>query len=155
MAVVTRARPLVPFDQEAATVPPPRSIGRALIGHRLSAWLVDTGIVLTLQVAAFLGLASLLDRYDGFTVDLIERYDVSRSFLDGVIAATLLIVAPLAYRVLFDRLWEGQTLGKYCFGLQIVRRSTWAGAWRGRWPASPHSPWGASGTPSRSSTDSV
>jgi cardiolipin synthase (CMP-forming) len=33
-------------------------------------------------------------------------------------------VLPLAYRVLFDRLWYGQTLGKYCFGLQVVRRST-------------------------------
>ena len=55
---------------------------------------------------------------------MIERYDVSRAFLDGVIAVTLLITVPLAYRVLFDRLWYGQTLGKYCLGLQVVRRST-------------------------------
>jgi cardiolipin synthase len=66
----------------------------------------------------------LLDRYDGFTLDVIERYDVSRSFLDAVAAATLLIAVPLGYRVVFDRLWDGQTLGKYCFGLQVVRRST-------------------------------
>ena len=129
MAAVAPARPLAPFDQEADTIPPSpppraRPRARALIGHRLSAWLVDTGILLTLQVAAYLGLSSLLDRYDGFTLELIERYDVSRSFLDGVIAATLLITVPLGYRVVFDRLWEGQTLGKYCFGLQIVRRST-------------------------------
>ena len=124
MAAVTQARFVVPFDQDARDLALARPRGRALIGHRISAWLVDTGIVLTLQVGAFLGLAALLDRYDGFTVDVLERYDVSRPFLDGVIAATLLIAAPLAYRVLFDRLWYGQTLGKYCFGLQVVRRST-------------------------------
>jgi cardiolipin synthase len=124
MAAVTQARPVVLFDQEAAEIAPVRPGGRALVGHRLSAWLVDTGILLTLQVGAFLGLSSLLDRYDGFTADVIERYDVSRPFLDGVVAVTLLITVPLAYRVLFDRLWYGQTLGKYCFGLQVVRRST-------------------------------
>lgn len=124
MAAVTQARPVVPFDQDARETTPTRPRGRALVGHRVSAWLVDTGILLTLQVGAFIGLAALLDRYDGFTVDVIERYDVSRPFLDGVIAATLLIAVPLAYRVVFDRLWYGQTLGKYCFGLQVVRRST-------------------------------
>ena len=127
MAAVTQARGVVPFDQDAGdtTAPrPPRRAPRALIGHRLSAWLIDVGILLTLQVGAFLGISGLLDRYDGFTVDVMERYDVSRSFLDGVAAATLLLVVPLAYRVVFDRLWDGQTLGKYCFGLQVVRRST-------------------------------
>jgi len=124
MVAVTRARPVVPFDQDARDAAAARPRERALTGHRLSAWLIDTGIVLTIQVGAFLGLAAVLDRYDGFTVDVIDRYDVSRAFLDGVIGATLLIVVPLAYRVLFDRLWYGQTLGKYCFGLQVVRRST-------------------------------
>jgi len=122
MAAVTQARFVVPFDQDARDLALARPRGRALIGHRISAWLVDTGIVLTLQVGAFLGLAALLDRYDGFTADVLERYDVSRPFLDGVIAATLLIAVPLGYRVVFDRLWYGQTLGKYCFGLQVVRR---------------------------------
>ena len=70
----------------------------------------------------FLGLSALLDRYDGFTRDVMDRYDVSRGFLDAVIAATLLLALPLAYRVLFDWRWDGQTLGKYCFGLQVVRR---------------------------------
>jgi cardiolipin synthase len=122
MAAVAQARPVVLFDQEAGDITPPRPRARALIGHRLSAWLVDTGIILTLQMGAFLGLSALLDRYDGFTLDLIERHHVSRPFLDGVIAATLLIAVPLGYRVVFDRLWYGQTLGKYCFGLQVVRR---------------------------------
>ena len=124
MAAVAQARPVVLFDQEAGDITPPRPRARALIGHRLSAWLVDTGIILTLQMGAFLGLSALLDRYDGFTLDLIERHHVSRPFLDGVIAATLLIAVPLGYRVVFDRLWYGQTLGKYCFGLQVVRRSS-------------------------------
>ena len=122
MAAVASARRVTLFDQEAVDIVPARSRARALIGHRLSAWLVDTGILLTLQVAAFLGLSGLLDRYDGFTLDVLERYDVSRGFLDGVIAATLLIVLPLTYRVLFGWRWDGQTLGKYCFGLQVVRR---------------------------------
>jgi cardiolipin synthase len=125
MAAVTRARPVALFDQDARdAAAPARPRTRALTGHRLAAWLIDTGIIVTFQVGAFLGLAALLDRYDGFTADVIERYDVSRAFLDGVIAVTLLITVPLAYRVLFDRLWYGQTLGKYCFGLQVVRRST-------------------------------
>jgi cardiolipin synthase len=123
MAAVTQARPVVLFDQEAGDTTPPGPIPRALIGHRLSAWLVDTGILLTLQIGAFLGVSALLDRYDGFTLDLIARHHVSRPFLDGVIGATLLIAVPLGYRVVFDRLWYGQTLGKYCFGLQVVRRS--------------------------------
>src|SRR5207253_6602237 len=105
MAAVTRTRPVVPFDQDARDAAPGRPRERALTGHRIAAWLVDTGIVLTIQVGAFLGLASVLDRYDGFTAQVIDRYDVSRVFLDGVIGATLLIAVPLAYRVLFDRLW--------------------------------------------------
>jgi cardiolipin synthase len=126
MAARAPARPALLFDQEAdeVIVVAPRSKPRAVIGHRLSAWLVDTALVLAIAVGAFIGASALLDRYDGFTVDLIERYDVTRGFIDAVIAVTLLIVVPLVYRVLFDRLWFGQTLGKYCFGLQIVRRST-------------------------------
>ena len=123
MAAVAQARPVVLFDQEAGDITPPRPSGRALIGHRLAAWLVDTGILLTLQMGGFLGVSALLDRYDGFTLDLIARHHVSRPFLDGVIAATLLVAVPLGYRVVFDRLWYGQTVGKYCFGLQVVRRS--------------------------------
>jgi cardiolipin synthase len=138
MAGVAVARSKGPFDQYAddsgdipeaggrddTGVPRGRARQRALLGHRLAAWLIDTGLLLTMQVGAFLGLSILLERFDGTTTDLTERYDISRPFLDGVIAATLLVVLPLAYRVVFDRLWYGQTLGKYCFGLQVVQRST-------------------------------
>lgn len=122
MAALAPPRRATLFDQEAVDTLPVQPRSRALIGHRLSACLVDVGILLTLQVGAFLGLSALLDRYDGFTRDVMDRYDVSRGFLDGVIAATLLLALPLAYRVLFDWRWDGQTLGKYCFGLQVVRR---------------------------------
>ena len=138
MAGVAVARSRGPFDQYADDVRDTRTAGRsdddivprrrerkrALLGHRLAAWLIDTGLLLTLQVGAFLGLSILLERFNETTTDLTERYDISRPFLDGVIAATLLVALPLAYRVVFDRLWDGQTLGKYCFGLQVVRRST-------------------------------
>jgi cardiolipin synthase len=139
MAAVASKRSRGPFDQFAIEptdearprhrgrddiVPPRRQRKRALLGHRLGAWLIDSGLLLSLQVGAFLGLSILLERYDGTTTEFTERYDISKPFLDGVIAATLLVALPLAYRVVFDRLWYGQTLGKYCFGLQVVQRAT-------------------------------
>jgi cardiolipin synthase len=137
MAGAVLARSKGPFDQYAddgretakagrsdSDVPRRRDRKRALLGHRLAAWLIDIGLLLTMQLGAFLGLSILLERYDGATTDLTERYDISLPFLHAVIAATLLIALPLAYRVVFDRLWYGQTLGKYCCGLQVVKRST-------------------------------
>jgi cardiolipin synthase len=135
MATAAPPRQRRPFDQFADDPghgPAPdrdearrrRTRRRALLGHRLAAWLIDTGLLMTLQVGAFLGLSILLDRFDSTTTDVMSRYEISKPFLDAVIAATLLVALPLVYRVVFDRLWYGQTLGKYCFGLQVVRRTT-------------------------------
>jgi uncharacterized RDD family membrane protein YckC len=79
------------------------------IGSRFLAWLVDVGILLVLM---FVGLCL------GIVID------IGRAGLGGVVILSARFVLMFGYFLLFEWLWNGQTLGKYVVGIRVV---TWEG----------------------------
>jgi uncharacterized RDD family membrane protein YckC len=85
------------------------------IGSRFLASLLDTIIVVLLQVAVLVVLALILDSFDGSAFgDQLSAWIYA---IFGLIAA----IFYWGYYIFFEMLWNGQSPGKRWVGLRVIR----------------------------------